>query len=369
MPSQTRLDQPSEVKRVDQGNMIGLCERLPELSRDALKRGDEVEVSRARLSNMVVAGMGGSAIGGELLKDWLADRVPIPIAVCRDYVLPAYVDERTLVAAVSYSGETEETLSAFLHAVKRRARVVTVSSGGRLKAFAQKLGLPHVQIPEGFHPRAAIAYLFFPLTRIMDNAGIYENQSEVKEALRVLGRVSRENALTSPLQDNKAKKLAVGARGTVPVVYGFSQYGSVARRLKCQFNENSKVPSKHDVFPELNHNEVVGWEAQKHLTKAFSAIFLRDPFESPEIRTRIEITQQIVSPKVSRTMEIHAEGEQKLARMLSTMYIGDFASLYLAVLRGVDPAPTKTIAHLKQEMTRELDMPTKFENELQKIRV
>jgi glucose/mannose-6-phosphate isomerase len=367
MPQPTVLDQPSEIKKVDQGNMIGVCERLPELSIDALKRGEEVEIPRIQFSNLVVAGMGGSAIGGELLKDWLSDRAAIPIAVCRDYTLPAYVDEKSLVVAVSYSGETEETLSALLQAARRRCVVATVSSGGRMKAFSQRLRLPHIPIPEGFHPRAAIAYLFFPLMGIVDKAGIYENKGEVDEALRILERVSKENALASPLEDNKAKQLAVETCDTIPVVYGSRQYSAVARRLKCQFNENSKVPSKYDVFPEVDHNEVVGWEAPDHLTKAFSAIFIRDPLERQEIRKRIEVTKQIVSPKASKTVEIQAEGRQKLARMLSAMYVGDFASLYLAVLRGVDPAPTKTIAYLKQEMKRELDLISRLENEVGKM--
>lgn len=364
----TLLDQPSDVKRIDQGNMIGLCERMPDFCKDALKRAEEVQIHHRQPRNFVVAGMGGSAIGGELLKDWLYDRVSIPIEVCRDYTLPAYVDEKSLVVAISYSGETEETLNAFLQAVKRRCMVVSVSSGGHLQAFSKKLETPHIPIPEGFHPRAAIAYLFFPLVKIAEKVGVSKEKSEVEEALKVLQEISKENAFESPLENNKAKKLATEVESTIPVFYGFRQYSAVARRLKCQFNENSKVPSKFDVLPELNHNEVVGWEAPNSLTKAFSAIFIRDSAEPPEIRQRIEITKQIVSPKVSKTLEIQAEGKQKLARMLSTMYVGDFASLYLALLRGVDPAPTETIAFLKQEMKKKLDITTRLEEEVKKIR-
>jgi glucose/mannose-6-phosphate isomerase len=308
--------------------------------------------------------MGGSAIGGELLKDWLYDESSIPIEVCRDYALPAYVDEESLVIAVSYSGETEETLSAFLQAVKRGCMVVTVASGGHLQSFSRRLGTPHVPIPQGFHPRAAIAYLFFPLVKIAEKVGVYDNPREVEKSLDALCRVSQQNALAVPLEDNKAKKLASDVADAIPIFYGFRQYSAVARRLKCQFNENSKVPSKFDVFPELNHNEVVGWEAPNRLTKIFSAVFIRDPAEPPEIRQRIETTKQIIAPKVSKVLEIQAEGRHRLARMLTAMYIGDFASLYLAVLRGVDPAPTKTIAHLKQEIRKKLDMTADFEKEV-----
>ena len=367
MPQSTILDHPDETKRIDKENMVGLCERTPEFCKDALRLAEEAEIPYKQPGNIVVAGMGGSAIGGELLKDWLCDKVSIPIEVCRDYALPAYTNENTLVVAISYSGETEETLNAFLQAVKRRCMVATVSSGGSLRAFSRRLGAPHVQIPEGFHPRAAIAYLFFPLVKIMEKVGISKETAEVEETLRVLRKISRENAQQIPLNDNSAKRLATQVMGTIPVVYGFRQYSAVARRLKCQFNENSKVPSKFDVFPELNHNEVVGWETRNSLTKAFSAIFIRDSAEPPEIRQRIDITEQIVSPNVCKTLEIHAEGKRKLTRMLSAMYVGDFASLYLALLRRVNPASTKTIVYLKKEIKRKLDLTTRFEEEMKRL--
>lgn len=312
--------------------------------------------------------MGGSAIGGELLKDWLHDRASIPIEVCRDYVLPSYANESSLVVAVSYSGETEETLSAFLEAVKNRCMVTAITSGGHLKAFSRKLKIPHVTIPIGFPPRAAIAYMFFPLIVLMERVHIVKKtKEEIKEALRILQKVSEENALRIPLKDNKAKKFALEIENTVPIVYGFRQYSAVARRLKCQFNENSKIPSKFDIFPELNHNEVVGWEAPKNLTKTFSLILIRDLKEPPEIKQRIEITKQIVSQKVSKILEIQAVGKQKLAKMLSTMYMGGFISIYLALLRGIDPAPTKTISYLKEKMKKESDMNSWIKKRIEKI--
>ncbi len=369
MPKPTVLDQPDKIKTIDKGNMLELCEKTPTFCRDAIKRAESVRIPYKLPKNVIVAGMGGSAIGGELLKDWLYDRASIPIEVCRDYTLPAYANENSLVVAVSYSGETEETLSAFLEAVKRRCMIATMSSGGHLQTSAKKLKTPHITIPPGLVPRAAIAYTFFPLVVLMEKIGVVrETAKEIEEALRVLQKLSEENGFRVPLESNEAKKLATGIEGTVPIVYGFRQYSAVARRLKCQFNENSKVPSKFDVFSELNHNEVVGWEAPKSLTKAFSAIFIRDPAEPPEITQRIEVTKRIVSPKVSKTLEIQAVGKQKLARMLSAMYVGDFASIYLALLRGVDPTPTKTIARLKREMKKKLDTTTKLEEEIQKIR-
>lgn len=368
MQKLTVLDQPERVKAIDKGNMLELCEKTPDFCRDAIKRAEKVKIPYKTPKNVIITGMGGSAIGGELLRDWLHDRASIPIEVCRDYVLPAHADKNTLVIAVSYSGETEETLSVFLEAVKRHCMVVTISSGGHLQTFSKKLKIPHISMPTGFPPRAAIAYTFFPLVVLMERLYVVKERSEeITEALHVLEKVSEENALRTPLKNNKAKKLALEIEGTVPIVYGFRQYGSVARRLKCQFNENSKVPSKFDIFSELNHNEVVGWEAPKNLTKIFSIILIRDPKEPPEIKQRIEITEQIVSQKVCKILKIQALGKQKLAKMLSAMYIGDFASIYLALLRGVDPTPTKTIAHLKREMKKKLDMTKRFEEEIKKI--
>ncbi|MDH5448087.1 MAG: bifunctional phosphoglucose/phosphomannose isomerase [Candidatus Bathyarchaeota archaeon] len=371
MQKLTVLDQPDKVKAIDKSNMLGACEKTPDFCRDAVKRAEKVEIPISYKSpkNVIVAGMGGSAIGGELLKNWLYDRASIPIEVCRDYVLPAYANENSLIVAVSYSGETEETLSAFLEAIKRRCMVLTVSSGGHLQTFSQKLKIPHILIPsDSPAPRAAIAYLFFPLVVLMKKLCVAKKANEeIEETLRVLQKISEENALRTPLKNNMAKKLALEIGDTVPIVYGFRQYNAVARRLKCQFNENSKVPSKFDVFSELNHNEVVGWEAPRNLTKAFSILVIRDSKEPREIKQRIEVTKQIASKKVCRILEIRAVGKQKLAKMLSAMYMGDFVSIYLALLRGVDPTPTKTIAHLKREMKKEFDMTARLEKEIEKI--
>jgi len=369
MSKLTVLDEPDRIRVIDKGTMLELCEKTPNFCRDAIKRAEKVRMPYKSPRNVIVVGMGGSAIGGELLKNWLSDRASISIEVCRDYVLPAHVDENSFVVAVSYSGETEETLSAFLEAVKRGCMVVAVSSGGHLQTFSRKLNIPHILIPTGLPPRAAIAYTFFPLVILMEKLHVSEEvNEEIEEAIRVLQKLSEENRLDVPLEKNEAKTLAVEIKGTVPIIYGFRQYNSVARRLKCQFNENSKVPSKFDAFSELNHNEVVGWEAPENLTKTFSIILIRDSEEPPEFKNRIEITKQIASSKVSKILEIKAIGKHKLTKMLSAMYIGDFASIYLALLRGVDPTPTKTIVHLKQEMKKKLDMTLKYGEEIRKIK-
>jgi len=275
----------------------------------------------------------------------------VPVEVNREYQLPAYADKNSLVLLTSYSGDTEETLGAFLDALKRKCMVFCVSSGGALIENAERLGVPYLRVPAGLPPRAALPYLMVPLLVYVEKMGLVRGAlDELEEAIRVLKKVSRENGSEKPTVENYAKALALNIGQTSPVVYGFGMYRSVAMRYKQQFNENSKIPAKWDVFSELNHNEVVGWERVGDLGKAFTAIFLRDKGEPAEIASRIEITKELVGKAGVGTLEVHAQGKSRLARMLSTTLVGDFSSVYLAVLHDVDPTPVKTINCLKETL-------------------
>jgi glucose/mannose-6-phosphate isomerase len=374
------LDQLEHIKRIDKSNMLGICTKIHEQCRDAIQRAERVEIPKEikiskditiqykKPKNIIIAGMGGSAIGGEILKDWLQDRLPLPIQVCREYQLPAYVDKNTLVFAVSYSGNTEESLSAFLDAVKRRCMVLSVTSNGLMLAFTEKMNLPHVTIPDGMPPRVALAYLFFPLPILMEKMGILQNiNGELEEVIVVLEKLSRETAPQIATENNPSKKLALELNGTIPVVYGFRQYSAVTQRLKDQFNENTKIPCKQDVFPELNHNEVMGWNAPESLTKQFTILLIRDRDEPPEIKNRIETTKLLALNKAQKILEIYARGKHSLTKMLSGMYIGDFASIYLAILQGKDPTPVETIAKIKQKLKNRSNVTEKIIEEIHKI--
>jgi glucose/mannose-6-phosphate isomerase len=375
------FDSPSEIQRIDKSNMLQACEKTPSYCRDAIQLAEKIRlpnkikasrefiINYEKPSNIVVAGMGGSAIGGELLKDWLRDRAQIPIEVSREYTLPAYVDDRSLVIAVSYSGETEETLGAFVDAIRRRSMVVAISSGGHLQKFSQDLKIPHMKIPDGFPaPRAAISYTFFPLLVLMEKLHVIDHiDLEIKETLSILQKISDENALNIPTQKNKAKRLALEIGNTIPLVCGFGQYNSVARRLKCQFNENSKIPSRFEAFSELNHNEIVGWEGPETMTGNLSAILLRDPDEPPEITRRIEITRKIASEKFNKILEIQAIGQERLPRMMSAMHLGDFVSIYLALAKNIDPTPTRNIDYLKQELKKDVNKISIYQKEIKSI--
>lgn len=344
------LDDMDQIREIDKSNMLSVCVDAAKHYRAAVEAAEKTSLRYSKPENVIVAGMGGSAVGAELLKDWGRGRADVSVEVCRSYSLPAYVGEGSLVLVVSYSGETEETLSSFLDAVRRRCMVFCVSSGGSLLDFAARLRLPFLRVPSGFAPRAALPYLFVPLLRVLEEAGVVSGVSgELAEAIDVLGRVSGECAPEVPVSSNAAKGLAVGVNGSVPVVYGFGVFRGVAQRFKTQFNENAKVPSKWEVFSELDHNEVVGWEGAGDLAGCFSAVFIRDENESEMIRSRIEITKGLM-PEGSKLFEVWGQGKSELARMLSVVCVGDFVSVYLALLRGVDPTPVNIISLLKAKV-------------------
>ena len=367
MPKEKILDNLDEIKKIDRSNMLSFCVDAPKHYEKAVKLTKSFPVSYPKPHAIIVAGMGGSAIGGELLKDWTRDAVSVPVEVCREYHLPAYADENTLVFVVSYSGETEESLSTFLDAIKRKCMVVSISSGGKLQEFAKKLDVPHLSVPSGMAPRATLPYLFMPMPLILEKLGLVSHvRAESSEVIKVLKQVSHENSPEKSSSNNFSKTLASSICGTIPVIYGFGFYRAVAQRFKTQCNENSKVPAKWEFFPELNHNEIVGWEKTETLGKCFSLIFIRDKAEANEMRRRIEATKELTSKARLKAFEVWSKGKGRMAKMLSVICVGDFTSVYLAVLRGVDPTPVKTIALLKEKL-KESGIKEKVVRELQKL--
>jgi len=360
------LDSMEYLESIDKNHMLKIQTSFPENCEDAIRRSEVLKIPRklkisensilyTKPKNILIAGMGGSAIGGEVLKDWLQYKINIPVEISRSYDLPAYCDEETLVLAVSYSGNTEETLSSFVDAIERSCMVVSISSGGHLSRFSTKLGVPLVRLPSNFPPRIAFPYLFFPLTVILRKMGVYQNEdSEIKNTIETLKSLRIKLAPEISTPDNLAKKLALEVQDRIPVIYGFGHYRSIALRMKTQFNENSKITALCDVFPELSHNAVVGWMGIEDLGKCFAVIFIRDSEEPIEIRSRIILTKKIALREIEKIFEIFAEGDSKLARMLSVLYVGDFASIYLALLRGIDPTPVEVIEEIKKELQKEV---------------
>lgn len=375
------LDKIETIKRIDGSGMHSILERLPEHCEFAIKVADGIRIPRSVRINeklslvygepgkIIVAGMGGSAIGGEVLKHWLRESLPIPIEVCRGYTLPAYADEETLVFVISYSGNTEETLSCFIEAIKRRCMVISISSNGVLQEFSERIGVPYVKLPSGFPPRSAIPYLFFPLAISLKKIGVLRGlDGEITEAIDVLKGLREKIKPEHHSSENPAKKIAMGIEGYIPLISTFGFYEAAAMRMKTQFNENSKTTAKIEIFPELNHNEVVGWTGLKKLTKNFCVILLRDVDEPREIKVRIEATKNLVfSEGAAKVLEIWSMGRGRLARIFSTIYIGDFASFYLAILYGFDPTPVRVIDELKKHLEERVGKVNELRKKLEAL--
>lgn len=360
MPHPPLLDQLNQPS-IDPSDMMGAILSLPEQcdrARQIAAAADLGALRGRRFANVIIAGMGGSAIGGDLLRSIFEPHLEMPVGVSRDYHLPGYVGRETLVIAASYSGNTEETLASYDVARKAGAAMLAVTTGGELAARAKRDGVPVVAIPGGLQPRAAVGYSFVPLVVVAGRLGLMSERllDDIDEMIAVLTGVRDECNPEVAQSDNRAKALAAQWAGSIPVIYGsHAERGVVAYRWKTQINENAKAFAACGVLPELDHNEVVGWSGHGVQTRpehALSVAFLRDAREPEQIRRRVELTKQIVEKSAARVAEVWPAGESVLARTMSLVYIGDFASCYLAYVYGEDPTPVKVIDWLKAELAR-----------------
>lgn len=347
------LDRVESFASVDPDGMLALVEGFQDQCRRAIEVGKRAPLpARRDFRSIVLAGMGGSAIGGDLLRTCLAGELNVPWVVNRDYGLPKWVGTETLLLAASYSGDTEETLAAFEEGLARGATVFCLASGGTLGARAQELGLPLAEIPSGLPPRAALGYSFFPLAVVLGRLGLAPVRgTEMEEALTAIGRASERWGRDRPVAQNAAKGLAERLVGRLPVVYaGEGLLSSVAVRWKGQLNENSKELSYYALFPELNHNEVEGWRGVGPLGRNIHLILLRDREDSPRVQHRMEITADIIGERAGEITELWSEGAGRMARMFSLVCLGDFVSVYLALRSGRDPTPVENIGRLKRAL-------------------
>jgi glucose/mannose-6-phosphate isomerase len=366
LPNQI-LDDTEGMQKLDKSNMFGFCINAADHYRESARNAQSIKLDYPTPENVVIAGMGGSAIGGELLKDYTRESAKVPIEISREYHLPAYAGKKSLVILASYSGDTEETLSSFVDALNRRCMVFCVSSGGNLVKYAKKLSVPHIEVQGHIPPRAAMPHMLLPLLACMEKVSLVPKFStDFSETTALLEKVSAENAPKKHIGENFAKTLAQNLYGVAPAIYGFGIYRGVALRYKQQFNENAKVPAKWETFSELNHNETMGWENPKALAKCYAAILLRDKKEPLEIRSRIETTKALMQPNLPKIFEVWAQGKSNLAKMLSTILVGDFTSVYLAMLRKEDPTPVETVTVMKEKVEQN-GVKQKILGELEKL--
>lgn len=305
----------------------------------------------SRFSNVVISGMGGSAIGGELVSNYLADRIAQPIVVNRGYGIPGFAGEQTLFIASSYSGNTEETLSACGLALDRKCRVITISTGGALNAAPGNF-LNKIKLPPGLMPRAALGFSFtailFSIMNLLDDPLRREIDANLKETIQLIR--SKKAECHPDNTGNAAQEIAHALQGKIPVFYTATGFSAVGRRIRNQFNENAKCLAFSNSIPEMNHNEILGWANPVDLIQKMVAVFLRTPGETDRIAKRFEVTRNIVGKTVP-TLEIKAEGTNPLSQMFSLIYLGDWVSYYLALLNRTDPSPIDSIDYLKQALS------------------
>jgi glucose/mannose-6-phosphate isomerase len=338
------------VASVDSENELDDILGLPDQLRDALWRVESAGLEPFDSpGGLVVAGMGGSAIGGSLARAALGDRASRPIVLARGYALPAWTTPDTTVLCASYSGNTEETLAVYEAAGALGAQRIAATTGGKLAAAARAESVPVIPLPGGFQPRAAVAYSLVVALEVAGLCGAGDRlHAEIDVAAAHTEALVTEWGPDGP-ENSLSKTLARGLHGTVPQIAGAGLTAPIAYRWKCQFNENAKTPCFSAELPELDHNEIVGWQGARELGR-FSAVFLDDSDLHPRVRQRIELTRGLIAAEAAATYRIDTVGESPTERLISLVLLGDLVSLYLAVLRGIDPSPVEKIERLKHAL-------------------
>jgi len=339
-------------KKIDPGDMLGRVVGFPEQMEQAWKIGKEFAkgIKPVDVRQVVVCGMGGSAIGGDVARSFLGDRLNVPLYSCREYAIPKYLRDNSLVIISSYSGNTGETLSA--HDTVGKSPVIAITSGGKLEERCKKSKTPCCKIPGGMPPRSALGYSLFPLLQILRAAGVATfDDAEYEEALETI----RDRCVRygPDSEDNAAWDLAEALHEGLPYIYASpGLMESVARRWACQINENSKTFAHFAIFPELNHNEIVGWQTLEGLMDGVLVVSLEDVDDHEMTRRQTEVGLEIIDELAGGVITVRGDKGGRLARLLATLILGDFASVYLAYMYEVDPTPVEKIDHLKKEIVK-----------------
>jgi glucose/mannose-6-phosphate isomerase len=338
------------IARVDSTGQLNDVMSLPEHLRDGLWRVESAIMAEwDTTAGLVVAGMGGSAIGGALARAALGDHASRPIFVTRAYGLPPWTTPETTVLCASYSGNTEETLACYESAGALGARRVVVTTGGRLAEMAREDGVPVIPLPGGFQPRATVAYMTVAALEVAALCGAGPRlTSEIDVAASHTEQLVAEWGPDAP-EDSMAKEVARGLLGTAPVIAGAGLTVPIAYRWKTQINENAKQPAFAHELPELDHNEIQGWEGARDVGR-FSAVFLDDSDAHPRVKERMDLTEKLIAGNAAASFRLETRGQTTIERIISLVLLGDLVSIYLAVLRGVDPGPVKLIEQLKTDL-------------------
>jgi glucose/mannose-6-phosphate isomerase len=347
------LDQLDRLAALDGSSMMGLLQSFPAQVAGAAQVAKTLSLPVfPDIANVIVCGMGGSAMGGDVIRAAIAATLQVPMIVVRDYCIPGFINKSSLVFASSYSGNTEETLSAYEQARTAGAAIICLTSGGKLASLAGSHGYPVMQLPAGLPPRAALGYSTAMLLGALSVLGLVPDMTAVmQETSDLLTRLTLRYGPDEVENNNHAKKIARSLHGRLIAVYAScALLDPAAVRWRGQLEENAKTLAFHHVLPEMNHNEIVGWEFPQELLGRIGVVFLRDHGDHPQVQRRFDLTMEVVRRKAGVIHEVWSEGDSLLARIFSVICLGDFVSFYLACLNSVDPTPVAVIETLKQRL-------------------
>ena len=343
------LDDRAALERIDASGMLATVGDLGAHVAAGYAAGKAVTglPSLEGVTSIVFCGLGGSAVAGDILKQAFRERLIAPVDVNRSPILPAYAGRNTLVIVSSFSGETSETLSAAREAVARGCRMLAITSGGSLRGLCADHGIAAAFVPAGFQPRAALGYLTFAMLGALESAGLVPPlAADVAETTETLSSSATALGPNVPAASNPAKEMAAWIGDRVPVIWGAEGIGAVAAmRWKTQMSENGKVPAWHSTMSELDHNEVVGWT--KPYGERHAIVALRSPYEHPEHAARFPLSADIARAAGADVREVQAPPLGSVASLFALIHVGDFASCYVGLRRGVDPTPVDVITKLK----------------------
>jgi glucose/mannose-6-phosphate isomerase len=332
--------------------MLGHLHNIPKLYQEAWQKTLEFDLPHnyAEINKIIILGMGGSAIGGDLVKSLVASETTIPIIIHRDFNLPTVVDDKTLVIASSYSGNTIETLTAFSKVLKTKVKKLIITSGGELKAISARKGIPLFNIEYQTQPRNALCFNFLAILGTLQKLRIISDMStEIQKTIDILYQVNKEVSEKVLLNKNPSKQLAINLYSRLITVYGGSFLSAVAHRWKTQINENSKSWAFWEFFPEICHNTIEGYQFPSRLADQVIIIMLYSPLLSDQIKNQYLATNHLLEKYGIDYHVVNGQGDSYLSQMMSLIQFGDYTSYYLALLNQVDPTPVNNIALLKRK--------------------
>ncbi|MEX0749048.1 MAG: bifunctional phosphoglucose/phosphomannose isomerase [Candidatus Saccharimonadales bacterium] len=343
------LDDEHYVRRIDADNALAVTATQPEqLSYTPALTLEAID--KDKIDQVVFVGMGGSALAAALCQNWWSDRLAVPFIVIRDYKLPAYANDRTLIICASYSGNTEEVLSCFIEAKRIQAQIIVMASGGELRDLAQADNSTFIELPTGYQPRMAVWYGVKSLATLFEALKLVEDATnELQQAEGLLRSAAKAWELSVPTDSNYAKQIAEQLMGKAVWIYASASLASAAYKWKIDFNENAKSVASWNELPEFNHNEFIGWTSHP-VEKPFGIVELRSHLDHPQVQKRFDLSNRLLSGQMPAPIEVEVKGQNRLEQLLWSCLLGDFVSVYSGILNGVNPVRVETIEKLKGQL-------------------